>query len=71
MWRRLGQLVLAPDLAAASNQRMCSGGVEAERACIFDQACSRSYTLSYCRIVLESFRLRAPMPSSRFLFIAR
>jgi hypothetical protein len=38
MWRRLAELVLAPDLAAVSDQRMCAGGPEAERVCIFDQA---------------------------------
>jgi hypothetical protein len=48
MWRRMGQLVLAPDLAAASSQRMCPGGVEAERACIFDQARSSAHILSCC-----------------------
>ncbi len=30
--------MLAPDLAALSDQRMCAGGTEAERVCIYDQA---------------------------------
>jgi hypothetical protein len=38
VWQRLAELVLAPDIAAVSDQRMCAGGIEAERACIFDEA---------------------------------
>jgi hypothetical protein len=38
MWQRLAELVLAPDLAAMSDQCMCPGGIETERICIFDQA---------------------------------
>jgi len=36
MWERMGQLVLAPDLAAMSRHRMCKGSIEEERKAIFD-----------------------------------
>jgi len=35
-WERLAQLVLAPDLAAKSSKRLCSGGKEAERKKLFE-----------------------------------
>jgi hypothetical protein len=41
MWERIAQLQLAPDLAAVSRKRMCSGGLEAERKCIFEDVLPR------------------------------
>jgi hypothetical protein len=41
MWERIAQLQLAPDLAAVSRRRMCSGGLEAERKCIFEDVLPR------------------------------
>ena len=55
MWERMAQLRLAPDLAAISRHRMCSGGVEEERKCIFDtvlprmEKCGWNVRLSFLR----------------------
>ena len=55
MWERMAHLTLAPDLAALSRHRMCSGGVEAERAAIFGlvlpkmEACGWSIKVPFLR----------------------